>query len=73
MLSVASAIARLVVYIGVCAATLRLRQARFAGAVTPASFVIPFRATIPLLAIAASMLMLAGTTGPQWSVVEHRC
>ena len=62
VLSVASAISRLVVYISVCAATLRLRQARLVGAVSPASFVMPFRATIPWLAITASMLMLAGAS-----------
>ena len=42
VLAVASAIARLVTYISVCAATIRLRHQSFRAAVQPATFVIPF-------------------------------
>ena len=42
VLAVASAIARLVTYISVCGATIRLRHQFFRAAVQPATFVIPF-------------------------------
>ena len=38
-LAQASAISRLIVYVATCAATLRLRQARFAGVVEPVGLV----------------------------------
>ena len=62
ILAVASAVARLVAYTGACAATLRLRSARFAGTVQPATFVIPLGPVVPVLAIAVSLLILAGAT-----------
>jgi basic amino acid/polyamine antiporter, APA family len=62
VLAVASAIARLVTYIGACGATIRLRHPAFQGVVKPATFVIPMGALVPLLAIAVSLLMLAGAT-----------
>jgi amino acid transporter len=65
MLAVASAIARLVTYTGVCAATLQLRYQRLQGAVKPATFVIPMGGLVPLLAIAVSLLILAGATRQQ--------
>jgi amino acid transporter len=65
MLAVASAVARLVTYTGACAATLRLRHQRFRGVVKPATFVIPMGALVPLLAIAVSLLILAGATRQQ--------
>ena len=65
MLLVASAIARLVAYTGTCAATLRLRHARFEGVVSPARFVIPMGPLVPLLAIAVSLVILAGATSEQ--------
>jgi APA family basic amino acid/polyamine antiporter len=65
MLAVASAVARLVTYTGACAATLRLRHPRFQGTVRPATFVIPFGALVPLLAIGVSLLILAGATRQQ--------
>jgi basic amino acid/polyamine antiporter, APA family len=65
MLAVASAVARLVTYTGACAATLRLRHPRFRGVVKPATFVIPMGALVPLLAIAVSLLILAGATRQQ--------
>ncbi|HET9467967.1 MAG TPA: APC family permease [Vicinamibacterales bacterium] len=65
LLAVASAVARLVAYTGACAATLRLRSARFAGTVQPATFVIPLGPVVPVLAIAVSLLILAGATRDQ--------
>ena len=65
VLAVASAVARLVTYTGACAATLRLRHVHFQGVVTPATFVIPMGSLVPLLAIAVSLLILAGATREQ--------
>ncbi len=65
VLAVASAIARLVIYISVSAATIRLRHRTFAGEVHPARFVLPMGMLVPLLAIAVALLMLAGATRPQ--------
>jgi APA family basic amino acid/polyamine antiporter len=65
VLAVASAIARLLTYIGACAATLRLRHPSFQGAVKPATFVTPLGTLVPLLAIGVSLLMLAGATREQ--------
>lgn len=65
ILAVASAVARLVAYTGACAATLRLRSARFQGSVKPATFVIPLGPVVPVLAIAVSLMILAGATNAQ--------
>jgi basic amino acid/polyamine antiporter, APA family len=65
MLAVASAVARLITYTGACAATLRLRHRRFRGMVMPATFVIPMGGLVPVLAIAVSLLILAGATRQQ--------
>jgi basic amino acid/polyamine antiporter, APA family len=65
ILAVASAVARLITYTGACAATLRLRSRRFEKSVRPATFVIPLGPTVPLLAIAVSLLILAGATRAQ--------
>jgi basic amino acid/polyamine antiporter, APA family len=65
MLAVASAIARLVTYIAVCAATIRLRHPSFHGALRSATFTIPLGAFVPLLAIGVSFSMFAGATRPQ--------
>ena len=65
ILAVASAVARLVAYTGACAATLRLRHPRFEGLVNPATFVIPLGPVVPLVAIAVSLLILAGATRAQ--------
>jgi basic amino acid/polyamine antiporter, APA family len=65
VLAVTSAVARLVIYTGACAATLRLRHPRFQGVVKPATFVIPAGGLVPLLAIAVSLLILVGATRPQ--------
>jgi len=65
ILAVASAVARLVAYVGACAATLWLRHPRFDGVVRPATFVIPLGPFVPLAAIAVSLLILAGATSQQ--------
>jgi len=65
VLAVASAIARLVTYISASAATIRLRHRTIGGAVQPALFVVPTGTLVPLLAIAVSLLMLAGASRQQ--------
>jgi basic amino acid/polyamine antiporter, APA family len=64
-LAVASAIARLVTYISVSAAAIRLRHRMFGVAVRPALFVAPMGLLVPVLAVAVSLLMLAGATPQQ--------
>ena len=61
----ASALSRLLVYVFTCAATLRLRQPRFSGAVHPPTFVVPFGPVLPILAIAVSVVILAGASAGQ--------
>jgi amino acid transporter len=65
ILAVASAVARLVAYTGACAATLWLRHPRFQGVVRPATFIIPMGPLVPLLAIAVSLVILAGANRQQ--------
>jgi amino acid transporter len=60
MLAFASAFGRLIIYLSVCVATLRLRQPVFGGFARPATFIIPLGPTVPTLAILISLLMLAG-------------
>jgi amino acid transporter len=64
-LAAASAISRLIVYVFTCAATIRLRQPRFAAAVEPAAFTVPFGPVIPSLAIVIALAILAGATPQQ--------
>jgi amino acid transporter len=64
-LAVVSALARLVTYTGVSAATLRLRSPRFANAVAPATFVIPLGPLVPAIAIVISAAIAAGATREQ--------
>lgn len=64
-LAAVSAVSRLIVYTLTCAATLRLRQARFAADVEPAGFVVPGGALIPAAAIVFALSMLAGATAAQ--------
>jgi amino acid transporter len=59
-LAVVSALARLVTYTGVCAATLRLRSPRFANVVKPATFVAPLGPVVPAIAIVVSLAIAAG-------------
>jgi basic amino acid/polyamine antiporter, APA family len=64
-LAVVSALARLVAYIGVAGATLRLRSPRFAGVVKPATFVAPLGPIVPAIAILVSVAIAAGATREQ--------
>jgi basic amino acid/polyamine antiporter, APA family len=64
VLAIASALGRLVIYLSVCAATLRLR--RPASRVLPATFIIPLGPIVPILAIAISLLMIAGANQGQF-------
>jgi basic amino acid/polyamine antiporter, APA family len=64
-LAVVSAVARLVTYTGVSAATLRLRSPRFAGRVAPATFVAPLGPVVPVTATVVSAAIAAGATREQ--------
>jgi amino acid transporter len=64
-LAVVSALARLVTYTGVAAATLRLRSPRFAHVVAPATFVVPWGPVIPAVALVVSAAIAAGATREQ--------
>jgi APA family basic amino acid/polyamine antiporter len=64
-LAVVSAVARLVTYTGVAAATLRLRSPRFAATVKPATFVTPLGPVIPAIALVVSLAIVAGATRAQ--------
>jgi basic amino acid/polyamine antiporter, APA family len=70
VMAAASAITRLIVYVATCAATLRLRDARYASQVKPATFVVPLGPVIPIAAITIAVVILAGVTSTQlYSVV----
>jgi len=60
-----SAISRLVVYVGTCLATLRLRSPRFDGVVNPPAFVVPLGATVPIAAIVIALAVLGGASSIQ--------
>jgi amino acid transporter len=64
-LAAVSAVSRLIVYVFTCAATLRLRQARFASRVEPPRFVVPFGPVVPALAILFALGILAGASAAQ--------
>jgi amino acid transporter len=64
-LAAASAIARLITYVGVSAATLLLRRDRFSGIVKPATFRIRFGPLVPVLSILVSLAILFGATQEQ--------
>jgi APA family basic amino acid/polyamine antiporter len=57
-MALVSAVSRLVVYLGTCASTLRLRSASHAGKVQPAAFVVPFGSLIPSAAILVALFIL---------------
>jgi APA family basic amino acid/polyamine antiporter len=65
-LAVASALGRLIIYLSVCVATLRLRQPVFGESVRPATFTIPLGPIVPIVAIVISLLMLAGANQVQF-------
>lgn len=64
-LAVVSAIARLLVYAGTCAATLALRSPRAAGRVAPATFVVPLGPVVPVLGLLVSVGVIFGATREQ--------
>jgi basic amino acid/polyamine antiporter, APA family len=64
-IAVVSALARLLMYAGSAAATLRLRSQTLAGAVKPAGFVAPLGPAMPLLAIGVCIGLAAGATRAQ--------
>ncbi len=64
-LAAVSAVARLVVYLSACGATLRLRQADKTAHVAPANFRVPLGPVIPIVAILISSSILAGATAQQ--------
>lgn len=64
-LAIVSAVARLVIYTSTCAATLVLRQERFAERVRPATFVAPLGPLIPVLGVVLSLAVLAGASREQ--------
>ena len=68
-MAAASAISRLLVYVATCAATLRLRDPRFAAAVKPATFSVPLGPVIPVVAIVIALAILAGVTATQFHAV----
>jgi amino acid transporter len=63
MMAVVSAVARLVTYVGSCAATLVLRSSKYDEVVNKATFTIPFGPVVPILAVLVSftILFLAST------------
>ena len=65
-LAVVSALARLVMYVGVSAATLRLRSSTFTDVVQPATFVAPLGPAVPAIAILVSVGIAAGATREQF-------
>jgi amino acid transporter len=64
VLALASGVARLVIYTGTCAAALRLRYVPVTAS-GPAPFVSPGGPVVPVVAIAASLAILAGATSAQ--------
>jgi basic amino acid/polyamine antiporter, APA family len=60
-----SAISRLVVYVGTCVSTLRLRSRRFEGVVNPPVFVVPGGVSIPIAAIVIALAVLGGASSMQ--------
>ncbi|HEX7139971.1 MAG TPA: APC family permease [Vicinamibacterales bacterium] len=64
-IAVVSAVARIVTYTSVSAATLRLRSPMFDGRVNPATFTTPFGPAIPVIAITVGLAVIAGATRAQ--------
>lgn len=64
-LAAVSAIARLVMYLAVCASTLVLRRREPAGDVGPAQFTVPFGSVVPVMASVVALGILAGATAGQ--------
>ena len=64
-LAAVSAIARLVMYLAVCASTLVLRKRVPAGDVGPAQFTVPLGPVVPVLASIVALAILAGASQAQ--------
>jgi amino acid transporter len=64
-MATASAVSRLVVYLGACASALRLRSRKFTGVVNAPVFVVPFGPTIPIVAVVVAVAVLGGATAVQ--------
>src|SRR5690606_30311212 len=64
-LAAVSAVARLVMYLAVCGATLALRGRPAAGDMAEAAFTIPGGVVVPVLGCLFTLGILAGATGPQ--------
>lgn len=64
-LAAVSAVARLVVYMSACGATLRLRGSAMAGRVAAAEFVAPGGPIVPIVAIAITSSILVSATTQQ--------
>ena len=64
-IAIVSALARLLMYGGSAAATLRLRAPRFADIVKPAGFTAPLGPTIPIVAMGVCVVLAAGATRQQ--------
>ena len=64
-IAVVSALARLLIYAGSAAATLRLRAPTFAHVAKPAGFVAPLGPVVPILAMGVCVGLAAGATRQQ--------
>jgi basic amino acid/polyamine antiporter, APA family len=64
-LAIVSALARLVIYTGASASTLRLRGRSFVGRVSAPTFVAPLGPIVPCVAIVVSVAVVAGATREQ--------
>lgn len=64
-LAAVSAVARLVMYLAVCTATLVLRRRAPAGEMGPAQFTAPLGPVVPVLASIVALSILAGATAQQ--------
>ena len=64
-LAVISAVARLVIYLAVCIATLVLRRRQPTAGMSAAGFTIPFGPIIPVLATVVALAILASATTQQ--------
>jgi amino acid transporter len=65
-IAVVSALARLVTYSGVAAATLRLRAPVFRERIQPAAFVVPLGPVVPAIAIAVALGVAFGANRAQF-------
>jgi len=64
-IAVVSALARLLMYAGSAAATLRLKSSQFAESVKPAGFTAPLGPSMPVAAMAVCVALAAGATRQQ--------